>query len=234
MLSVHLKSFGADEPAPAFEHRDVVGLPVAFFDGPGIGIHFVNSPGDDCLPIYPLHRCLDAEDVGTVDGVHHVGAVDEHFRGNAATVQTSTAERAFLHNGYRKSTSRRLGRDFKTRPGTNNHQIELLHVYVSKVPLNEIPPTALYKRGANERFVQFLQANSSFQRRYAPPGLRLILPKPYRGGKRDRVFSSLVMNSINAGCPVAITCLARPMAGIISAGSTTRSPCAPSDWARLA
>ena len=236
-LSIHLKGFSAGEPPPGFEHCDVVCFPVAFFDGPGISVHFVNGAGNGGLPIYSLNCCLDAENVGAFDGVHHVGTVDKHLGRDAAPVQAGSAERAFFDDGHRQPETRRLGGDFKAGTGAYYHQVEVLHIVFSERGKSPQPPFTKggrSKDSSSSSRPTLHYCSTALQHRYAPLGLGQAWRNTYRGGKRERLFSSLVMNSINAGCPVSITCLARLMAGIISAGSTTLSPWAPNDWARVA
>ena len=115
---------------------------------------------------------------------------------------------------------------------------------ISSSPNGGNPPNPPLRKGGEARIhpvppgqlfiIAAPHCSTALQHRYAPLGLGQAWRNTYRGGKRERLFSSLVMNSINAGCPVSITCLARLMAGIISAGSTTLSPWAPNDWARVA
>lgn len=78
-LAVHLEGLRTHKAALPLELRDVVGLPVGFFGSPGISLHLVGDPSYDVFPVDSLYRGMDTADVGTLDCVHHIGAVDEHL-----------------------------------------------------------------------------------------------------------------------------------------------------------
>ena len=63
----------------ALENLDVFTLPIAPFNHRSIGIYFFKCALDDELPIDAFNLCVYVEGDGVLDGLHDVGAVNQHL-----------------------------------------------------------------------------------------------------------------------------------------------------------
>jgi len=74
-----------------------------------------------------INRFLDAEKLRSLDGLHHVGAVDQHLGGDAAAVQAGAAEGAFFNHRHVPAGVGRIRRNLQAGAGADNNKVKLPH-----------------------------------------------------------------------------------------------------------
>ena len=96
-------------------------------DGKCVGIDLFKGTTDDVLPVDSLHLGLDAEEVGTPDGLHNVGAVDKHLGGDTASVQAGAAEGPFFDDRHGPTGVGYVRGDLQAGAGTDHDKVKFPH-----------------------------------------------------------------------------------------------------------
>jgi hypothetical protein len=97
------------------------------------GVDAVEHAMDDGRPVGAEELGANAEALVVLRVLREVGGVDEHLRGNAATVQAGAAEQATLHHGDAPAVHLRPD-DRVAGPGADDDQVVVLRTHPLRLP----------------------------------------------------------------------------------------------------